>query len=210
MKTNCEYCSIEIERTPYQINRAKHSTCSKECQAALQTKLSKITIHCKQCKSKIEKRKGDVHKFCSQSCAATFNNINKLKKFSNCLWCNSVIALGNKYCNNDECFHSHRHDKRLTEYNQGNHTGLGKNFFKKMVTDRDGYTCNCCGLYEWMGKSIVLELEHIDGNSENNKEDNLILLCPNCHSQTPTFKGANRGNGRKDRREIYRKGVKAE
>ena len=38
--------------------------------------------------------------------------------------------------------------------------------------------------------------QHIDGNSKNNKEENLTLLCPNCHSLTKTYKGANRGNGR--------------
>ena len=36
------------------------------------------------------------------------------------------------------------------------------------------------------------------GNFENNSETNLTLLCPNCHSLTPTYKGANKGNGRKD------------
>ena len=47
---------------------------------------------------------------------------------------------------------------------------------------------------------IPLEIEHIDGNYLNNSESNLTLLCPNCHSLTATYKGANRGNGRKDRK----------
>lgn len=47
---------------------------------------------------------------------------------------------------------------------------------------------------------IPLEVEHIDGNFLNNKEENLILLCPNYHSLTSTYKGANRGNRRKDRK----------
>ena len=42
--------------------------------------------------------------------------------------------------------------------------------------------CSNCGLTEWMGKPIVLQLHHIDGNRENNKEENLSLLCPNCHT----------------------------
>ena len=45
--------------------------------------------------------------------------------------------------------------------------------------------------------TIPLEIEHIDGNYRNNKEENLIVLCPNCHSLTSTYKGANLNNGRK-------------
>ena len=68
--------------------------------------------------------------------------------------------------------------------------------------------CSECGVgTTWNGKPLVLEKEHIDGDSENNSIDNLTLLCPNCHSQTSTFKGRNIGNGRKKRREIYQAGV---
>jgi 5-methylcytosine-specific restriction endonuclease McrA len=47
---------------------------------------------------------------------------------------------------------------------------------------------------------VPVELHHIDGDSKNNKLDNLILLCPSCHSLTPSFRGLNRGNGRKNRK----------
>jgi len=63
-----------------------------------------------------------------------------------------------------------------------------------------------CGITEWNGKEIVLELEHIDGNSLNNTEENLSLLCPNCHSQTDTYKGKNKGSGRHYRKVRYQKG----
>jgi hypothetical protein len=62
--------------------------------------------------------------------------------------------------------------------------------------------CSKCGWNEvnqYTGK-IPLETEHIDGNFRNNKEENLDLLCPNCHSLTPTYKGANKGKGRKERK----------
>ena len=43
-----------------------------------------------------------------------------------------------------------------------------------------------------MGKKIVLELDHINGNHFDESEDNLRYLCPNCHSQTPTFRNRKR------------------
>ena len=49
--------------------------------------------------------------------------------------------------------------------------------------------CEECGISEWNGKRMIFELDHIDGNNKNNSFDNLKILCPNCHSQTPTFRG---------------------
>lgn len=50
------------------------------------------------------------------------------------------------------------------------------------------YKCNKCGIKEWNGNNITLEIEHIDGDNWNNIKNNLELLCPNCHSQTLTFR----------------------
>jgi hypothetical protein len=52
--------------------------------------------------------------------------------------------------------------------------------------------CEMCLLKEWMGQKIVLELHHIDGNRFNNDLLNLQILCPNCHSQTDTYRSKNR------------------
>jgi len=49
------------------------------------------------------------------------------------------------------------------------------------------YKCVICGLNEWLGKTLVLQVDHIDGDRMNNVLDNLRLLCPNCHSQTETY-----------------------
>lgn len=48
--------------------------------------------------------------------------------------------------------------------------------------------CEICGIVNWNNKDIVCELDHIDGNSSNHSLDNLRILCPNCHSQTDTFR----------------------
>ena len=52
--------------------------------------------------------------------------------------------------------------------------------------------CYGCGLIDWLDKPISLELHHKDGDCNNWKQENLELLCPNCHSQTESFGGRNR------------------
>jgi len=59
---------------------------------------------------------------------------------------------------------------------------------KKRVLRSRGHVCQGCGLTEWRGQPIPLELEHRDGDRSNNEDDNLELLCCNCHAQTPTWR----------------------
>lgn len=53
------------------------------------------------------------------------------------------------------------------------------------------YTCRICGISEWLGERLGLQLDHINGDGFDNRCANLRFLCPNCHSQTPTFSGRN-------------------
>jgi RNA polymerase subunit RPABC4/transcription elongation factor Spt4 len=77
---------------------------------------------------------------------------------------------------------------------------------KRYLLETKGNICYVCHITEWNNKHITLELEHLDGNSSNNHISNLELICPNCHSQTSTYKGANKGNGRHYRRLRYSQG----
>ena len=51
--------------------------------------------------------------------------------------------------------------------------------------------CRECGISSWQDKPIILELDHINGDNRDSRFENLRLLCPNCHSQTPTWRGRN-------------------
>lgn len=68
------------------------------------------------------------------------------------------------------------------------------------LSQSEGYKCAVCSITEWNSIPINLECDHIDGNHQNNHPSNLRLICPNCHSQTKTYKNKNKGNGRAFRR----------
>ena len=52
--------------------------------------------------------------------------------------------------------------------------------------------CYNCNLTSWRGHPVPLELEHKNGNPQDNSLDNLTLLCPNCHALTATYRGKNK------------------
>ena len=53
------------------------------------------------------------------------------------------------------------------------------------------YKCAICGIVEWLDKPLSLHLDHINGVNNDHRIENLRFLCPNCHSQTPTYAGKN-------------------
>lgn len=75
-------------------------------------------------------------------------------------------------------------DKILTEDSEYNRTQLKERLIQEGIKE---YKCECCGITEWRGKPISLQLHHINGIHNDNRLFNLQILCPNCHSQTENF-----------------------
>ena len=123
-----------------------------------------------------------------------------------CLNCGEHISNKKKFCNN-HCQKEYQYKNYILKWKNGQNDGLRGEYqismhIKTYLFKKYNYKCARCG---WGEKNIYtntmpLEIEHIDGNYRNNKEDNLILLCPNCHSLTPTYKGANLNHDRKSRK----------
>ena len=72
----------------------------------------------------------------------------------------------------------------------------GKLSRKRCLIEDRGHRCEVCGLKEWLGKPIPLEMHHKDGNKRNWGKHNLQLCCPNCHVFTDNYKGKNIKKGR--------------
>jgi hypothetical protein len=62
----------------------------------------------------------------------------------------------------------------------------------KLLEDGHPHRCDTCGGSVWNGEPTPLELHHVDGNHWNNTMQNLAILCPNCHAQTPNHAGKGR------------------
>lgn len=126
-----------------------------------------------------------------------------------CINCKKDILNRNKYCSL-ECQKEYEYKEYINNWKNGKENGMRGNYqlsmhIKRYLFEKYNYKCARCNWSEiniYTGK-IPLEVEHIDGNYLNNKESNLIVLCPNCHSLTSTYKGANLNNGRKSRKKYY-------
>ena len=132
----------------------------------------------------------------------TFNKGTGKKKY--CLNCGKELPnTAKKYCS-ISCQHDYEYKQWIEGWKQGTNNAIKGNWgqlsnhLRRYIFEKFGNKCCKCGWGEtnpYTG-TIPLEIDHIDGNYENNSEENLQLLCPNCHSLTETYRGANRGKGR--------------
>lgn len=149
-----------------------------------------------------ERRK---EKFCSHSCRATFHNLLKgTERF--CLFCeNSVGKNATKYCSR-RCQQDFHYQKRISDWLSGSTEGGDSygsihDWVRRWLFEKHDNKCEECGwdrVHPVTGK-IPLTVDHTDGNSNNHLPTNLRLLCPCCHSLTPTYGALNKGNGRASR-----------
>ena len=139
-------------------------------------------------------------KYCSLRCARVGTAVPKTQCLNQCG--NAVKQAKSRHCS-FHCMHAHRHKCRVAGFfDQGGVYGhVPLHFLSRMLRERYGERCSRCGWAERHPKTgkVPVEVEHVDGDWQNNHVDNLTLLCPNCHALTPTFRALNRGRGRAHR-----------
>lgn len=131
----------------------------------------------------------------------------KIQKF--CLNCGKEIPSRNKYCNN-QCQNDYTYKQYIKNWKEGKVNGTKgtselSGHVVRYLFELNNNTCQCCGWNKIniFTNKVPLQIHHIDGDCTNNKEENLQLLCPNCHSLTENFGSRNKNCTRIDKRQRY-------
>lgn len=139
------------------------------------------TFKCKNCGKKTGKgRSNSTNKYCDQQCQNDFQYKQRVKNFKNGKYIGKVLQAP-------------QHKDKINSS-----MGWNTHWVRRMLIEEKGEKCNSCGISQWLNASIILHIHHIDGHALNNTLGNLEFLCPNCHSQTPTY--GNKGARKSDRR----------
>lgn len=124
-----------------------------------------------------------------------------------CLHCKQELkSKQRKYCSN-KCQADHQHHLYIQRWLNGEESGMQNGekvsiYIKTYLINKYGNKCSACNWDQVnpVTNKIPIQIDHIDGDYTNNQEHNLRLLCPNCHSLTPTYGALNMGRGRLKRK----------
>jgi hypothetical protein len=173
----------------------------------IETEYNKKPNLCNHCRTPLVflKRKG---KFCGHRCSALHhrNRLGTGKTKPTCA-CGRILRTKT---NRIFCYICWRIEYiRLWRLGvvSGEMGGKLSRVIRDWLIETRGEKCELCDWSEVNTKTgnVPITIDHIDGNSMNHKEENLRILCPNCHSLTHTYCSLNLGNGRAERREHYKR-----
>jgi hypothetical protein len=164
-------------------------------------------IHCLECKNLFVPKRKRVN-FCSKSCGAKFNNRKVKIPDHPCRVCGKLTKYNNTYCSHDcrkldpESFYHFDIKGWIKGEVEGgtgtNSLGGCRSAVRRYLLEECDHKCTKCGWNEIhpVTSKVPLEINHIDGDAHNNRRENLEVLCPNCHSLTPNFRGLNKKSSR--------------
>ena len=196
-----KYCKNCGKVIPYE--KRLNNFCNSSCSASFNNKERHLSLETRQKISEAVQKK-----------SPRFNGDIKIvtnfpTKEHHCKNCGKRLLSRQKlYCSHG-CRQEGERIGYIKRWKNGEEKGLKgeygiSNCIRWYLFNKFNYKCQCCG---WGERNkftgvVPLEIHHIDGDYTNNREENLQLLCPNCHALTETYKAHNK-NGRKNRKKYY-------
>lgn len=133
-------------------------------------------------------KRSSRNKFCSRKCSQRDVG-ERLKKFRTCKKCGCLYHRLDGTSTRCQACKIHVIPVLDREWSLLRSDGSRK---QHLIRDH-GSKCMMCGISQWLGGPAPIQLDHIDGNADNNLRENLRLLCAMCHALTPTYNGRNVG-----------------
>ena len=142
---------------------------------------------CPKCSSSHEKN----GKFCSRKCANSrvfsCEAIEKKRVKANI----RISKLSEEEIKNQVSLMVEARLKQASEYRK-DFDVVGYDLKRRIIIHEQENKCNNCALDKWLEQPLVLEIDHINGQNKDHRRENMVALCPNCHSLTPTWRGRNK------------------
>jgi hypothetical protein len=183
--------------------------CSSGCSASFNNRISpkrvksEVVTTCSGCKADFVQPSWRKCKYCSDACyksSVTLEKKSRVRK-SIARYTDSERASVLSDCAIQQGVDAY--SAYIERWKEGLESGMKgstslSRHIRRYLFDKFGSKCSRCGWCEVhpTTNNVPLEVEHLDGDFRNNQEGNLDLLCPNCHSLTPTYRALNRGRGR--------------
>lgn len=215
----CNQCCQEYSADPKYLNRGQGLFCGRDCAVIFNSRRRKeasvLNVSCSHCQAPLHRRAGVVERnrlglfFCSVQHQHSFYSENPgvKGKFTPkiCPGCGKG-GLKNTWCSLS-CRNTSKNSVFIQNWKAGQESGVvsGGGISSRLRSYLIGQANNVCSRCGWgeinptTGKT-PLTIDHINGKWWENTPENLRVLCPNCHSLTPTYGILNRGNGRPTRR----------
>lgn len=132
-------------------------------------------------------------RFCTPSCARSFSTKEKRKEINNKV---SLSLKGRCTSGGQKNWTEKSYNKQKKTWNDKLLSTQFESLSyerkrKRIILEQDG-KCRKCELSKWMDKNIPIEIDHINGINGDDRRENMVGLCPNCHSITDTWRGRNK------------------
>jgi hypothetical protein len=195
---NCAECNTKITKYTKDVKRNKNNFCSKSCAAKYNNR-----IYIKRPKNNIVI---DLRKEKTIQKTESPETTRKRKYLKLCINCKCEyhgMRIDQKYCSL-KCQSEYQRNEKINQWKLGEIEGWSgktfqlKSFVRSYIKNKYDNKCSKCGWNEIhpITGNVPIEINHIDGNPQNCKEDNLEVLCPNCHSLTYNFRALNKNSCR--------------